>query len=73
MARKSLGLDRDQRLCLAFHLSMDDMQARLAVLARAGRADDCVALMQELGDWMAAGRGEVSPLMYATFDQGFGD
>lgn len=70
MARKSLGLDRDQRLCLAFHLSMDDMQGRLTALAQAGRADDCVALMQELGDWMAVGRGEVAPLMYAMFDQG---
>ena len=43
------------------------MQARLSVLAEAGRTSDCVALMQELGDWMAAGRGEVSPLMYASF------
>ena len=73
MAKRSTPLDREQRLCLALHLSMDDMQARLAELAKAGRADDCVALMQELGDWMAAGRGEVSPLMYATFDQGSGD
>ena len=67
MASKSLGLDREQRLCVAFHLSIDDMQARLLVLAEAGRTSDCVALMQELGDWMAAGRGEVAPLMYASF------
>ncbi len=28
MAKRSTPLDREQRLCLALHLSMDDMQAR---------------------------------------------
>ena len=42
---------------------MDDMQARLSSLAQHGRAKDCLALTQELGDWMALGRGEVAPLL----------
>ena len=62
MAKRSTPLDREQRLCLALHLSMDDMQARLSSLAQQGRAKDCLALTQELGDWMALGRGEVAPL-----------
>ena len=66
MAKRSTPLDREQRLCLALHLSMDDMQARLNSLAQQGRSGDCLALMQELGDWMALGRGEVAPLLSAT-------
>ena len=66
MPKRSTPLDREQRLCLALHLSMDDMQARLTSLAEQGRSGDCLALMQELGDWMALGRGEVAPLLSVT-------
>ncbi|MEL0170032.1 MAG: hypothetical protein VW834_00005, partial [Synechococcus sp.] len=44
MAKRSTPLDREQRLCLALHLSMDDMQARLSSLAQQGRSADCLAL-----------------------------
>ena len=43
MAKRSTPLDREQRLCLALHLSMDDMQARLNRLAQQGRSDDGLA------------------------------
>ena len=68
MAKRSTPLDREQRLCLALHLSMDDMQVRLTSLAQQGRSADGLALMQELGDWMALGRGEVAPLLLACVD-----
>ena len=66
MAQQSAGLDREQRLCLALHLSMDDLQPRLKQLAAEGRVEDCSALIHELGDWLALGCGEVAPLLYAT-------
>ena len=50
---------------MALHLCMHDMQARLCSLVQQGRSADCLALMQELGDWMALGRGEVAPLLSA--------
>ena len=68
MAKRSAPLDREQRLCLALHLSMDDMQARLSSLAKQGRSADGLALIQELGDWMELGRGEVAPLLLACVD-----
>ena len=45
---------------------MDDLQPRLKQLAAEGRVEDCSALIHELGDWLALGRGEVAPLLYAT-------
>ena len=68
MAKRSTPLDREQRLCLALHLSMDDMQVRLSSLAKQGRSADGLALLQELGDWMELGRGEVAPLLLASVD-----
>ena len=66
MAQSRTGLDLEQRLCLALHLTMDDIQERLHLLARDGRAGDCLAVMQELGDWMALGRGEMAPMLFVA-------
>ena len=48
-------------------LTSDDMTLRLKQLAREGRQDDCLALMQELGDWQSYGRGDLSPILHAPY------
>ena len=48
-------------------LTMDDLQHRLNQLAREGRQQDCLALMQELGDWQSYGRGKVAPILHAPY------
>ena len=48
-------------------LTMDDLQQRLSQLAREGRQQDCLALMQELGDWQSYGRGKVAPILHAPY------
>ncbi|MEB3177141.1 MAG: hypothetical protein VKJ87_06045 [Synechococcus sp.] len=67
MAKQPLGLDREQRLCLAVHLSMDDMQVRLNRMVRQGRTQDVEAMKQEFGDWFAVGVGELEPLLSVTY------
>ena len=49
---KRAGLSGGQRRReLAATITIDDMRGQLTRLARDGRRDDCLALMQELGDW----------------------
>ncbi|MGC6482862.1 MAG: hypothetical protein ACON4T_04785 [Synechococcus sp.] len=38
---------------LVASITADDMRAQLNRLAGEGRRDDCLALMQELGDWQS--------------------
>jgi hypothetical protein len=38
---------------LTMLITCDDMAARLKTLAQEGRRDDCLALMQELGEWQS--------------------
>jgi hypothetical protein len=63
MASNPSGLDREQRLCLALHLTLDDLKAQLDRLAREGRTEDCLALLRELGDWFCLGSGSVAPML----------
>lgn len=63
MASNPSGLDREQRLCLALHLTLDDLKSQMDCMAREGRTDDCLALLRELGDWVCLGRGSVAPML----------
>ena len=56
-----------QRRDIVMLLTSDDMSLRLKQLAREGRQDDCLALMQELGDWQSYGRGDLSPIRHAPY------
>ena len=56
-----------QRRDIVMLLTSDDMSLRLKQLAREGRQDDCLALMQELGDGQYSGRGDLSPLLHAPY------
>ena len=56
-----------QRRDIVMMLTSDDMTLRLKQLAREGRQDYCLALMQELGDWQSYGRGAVAPVLHAPF------
>jgi len=38
---------------LTMLITWEDMAARLKTLAQEGRRDDCLALMQELGEWQS--------------------
>ena len=48
-------------------LTMDDLRHRLDQLAHEGRQQDCLALMNELGDWQSYGRGKVAPILHAPY------
>ena len=48
-------------------LTSDDMKARLKTLAQQGRQQECLALMQELGDWQSYGRGVLAPILHAPY------
>ena len=48
-------------------LTSDDMKARLKTLAQQGRQQECLALMQELGDWQSYGRGDLAPILHAPY------
>jgi len=54
-----------QRRDIVMMLTSDDMTLRLKQLAQQGRQDDCLALMQELGDWQSYGRGDLFPILHA--------
>jgi hypothetical protein len=56
-----------QRREIVMMLTSEDMALRLNQLAREGRQQDCLALMQELGDWQSYGRGAVAPVLHAPF------
>ena len=56
-----------QRRDIVMLLTSDDMSLRLKQLAREGCQDDCLALMQELGDWQSYGRGDLSPILHAPY------
>lgn len=56
-----------QRREIVMMVTADDMALRLKQLAQQGRQQDCLALMQELGDWQSYGRGELSPILHASF------
>ncbi|NDD68624.1 MAG: hypothetical protein EBZ29_04305 [Synechococcaceae bacterium WB9_4xC_028] len=50
---------------LTMIITSDDMGAQLKRLAREGRRDDCIALMQELGDWQSrAKKGSKEPILW---------
>lgn len=68
MATNPSGLDREQLLCLAVHLTLDDLKPQMDRLAREGRAEDCLALLRELGDWLCVGRGSVAPMVCISAD-----
>ena len=53
-----------QRRDIVMMLTSDDMTLRLKQLAQQGRQDDCLALMQELGDWQSYGRGDLLSLIH---------
>ena len=57
----------NNRRDIVMMLTSDDMTLRLKQLAREGRQDDCLALMQELGDWQSYGRGDLSPILHAPY------
>ena len=58
---KRAGLPRaQQRRELAATITIDDMRGQLTRLARDGRRDDCLALMQELGDWQGKNGNAIS-------------
>ena len=59
--------ERAQRREIVMLLTSEDMTQRLSQLAREGRQQDCLALMQELGDWQSYGRGAVAPVLHAPF------
>ena len=48
-------------------LTSDDMALRLKQLGAEGRQQDCLALMQELGDWQSYGRGTLAPILHAPY------
>ena len=48
-------------------LTSDDMKSRLKTLAQQGRQQECLALMQELGDWQSYGRGVLAPILHAPY------
>ena len=56
-----------QRRDIVMMLTFDDMTLRLKQLAREGRQDDYLTLMQELGDWQSYGRGDLSPILHAPY------
>ena len=56
-----------QRRDIVMMLTSDDMTLRLKQLAREGRRDDYLSLMQELGDWQSYGRGDLSPILHAPY------
>ena len=68
MATNPSGLDREQLLCLAVHLTLDDLKPQMDRLAREGRTEDCLALLRELGDWLCVGRGSVAPMVCISAD-----
>ena len=56
-----------QRRDIVMLLTSDDMSLRLKQLAREGRQDDCLALMQEWGNWQSYGGGDLSPILHAPY------
>ena len=56
-----------QRRNIVMMLTSDDMSLRLKQLAREGRQDDCLALIQEFGDWHSYGCGDLSTILYAPY------
>ena len=59
--------ERIQRQEVVMMLTCDDMAVRLQQLAREGRQQDCLALMQELEDWQSFGRGDVAPVLHVSY------
>lgn len=49
-------------------ISFDDMSLRLQQLAKEGRQQDCIALMQELGDWQSYERGKTAPILHMVYN-----
>ena len=62
-----LRLKRSQRREIVMMITSDDMKLRLKQLADQGRQQDCLALIQELGDWQSYGRGKVAPILHAPY------
>jgi len=59
--------ERTQRREIVMMLTSDDMKSRLKTLAQQGRQQECLALMQELGDWQSYGRGDLAPILHAPY------
>ena len=49
-------------------ITFDDMTLRLQQLAKEGRQQDCIALMQELGDWQSYERGKTAPILHMVYN-----
>ncbi|WP_170955702.1 hypothetical protein [Synechococcus sp. UW140] len=43
------------------------MSTRLSLLAKEGRRDDCLALMQELGDWQSCDPDLIADVLYIPY------
>ena len=52
---------------LAAIITTDDMRGQLNRLARDGRRNDCVALMQELGDWQRKDCSGITTALYIPY------
>ena len=63
----ALQQKRSQRREIVMMLTSDDMALRLKQLGAEGRQQDCLALMQELGDWQSYGRGTLAPILHAPY------
>ncbi len=62
-----LQLKRSQRREIVMMITSDDMTLRLNQLADQGRQQDCLALMNELGDWQSYGRTRLAPILHAPY------
>ena len=49
---------------IAETITSGDMSTRLNRLAKEGRRDDCLALMQELGDWQSCDPDLIAEVLY---------
>ena len=66
-ADPELQRKQSQRREIVMIITSDDMKLQLKKLADQGRQQDCLALMQELGDWQSYGRATLEPILHAPF------
>ena len=62
-----LRLKRSQRREIVMMITSEDMKLRLKQLADQDRQQDCLALMNELGDWQSYGQATLEPILHAPF------
>ena len=66
-ADPELQRKQSQRREIVMIITSDDMKLQLKKLADQGRQQDCLALMQELGDWQSYGRATLEPILHAPY------